>query len=219
MGDDISPRLPKVPTYIWHYTKKEPMRSKKPAEDVFPVESPPETSKAARTIISKYGHKTRIRLSNSTEAQSASSTAVKAIKHVARLRPQKDMEGAITRKWGKRKLPHQLARQRKLRAADAKTRKLGSKVKRSANIATNSDEGNRETLFENLTAQVVYSVRGTRKYTHARVERIAKIGTSPSDGGSRSAIESILSHNGDQLCGKVTSRMPASGDIPLRGPR
>ena len=158
-----------------------------------------------RSIVKKYEPKTRIRLTKSPGNHPSPSTDRKAIKHVSRLRPQKDMEGAIVRKREKRMLVAQLTRRRKLHNAAAKRRMPQSKAKRAACDATSRNEGERNSLFQNLMEHVVYSVRGKRKYTRALVEKITKVGTSPSAGGSRSAIASILSHNGDQLCGKVTT--------------
>ena len=202
MDDDSPARLPKVATYIWSYKDENRVRSNKPRKHVVEIQSSPETSEAARRIIAKYDPKKRTRRPKSAESQPSSLFAASAIKTVALLRPQKDAVGAKERKKNKRRLIYQLARQRKLRAAAAKKRRLQSQATRRAKTETDTGDVSRNTLFDNLMRQVIHSVRGTRKYTHARVEKIAKIGTCPSAGGSRSAIASILTHNGDSYVGK-----------------
>lgn len=62
----------------------------------------------------------------------------------------------------------------------------------------------RKTLFDKMVARVISCLRGKRVYTPALVEAIAKVWTSPSAGGSRSAISRIVTHVSDYFCKQTT---------------
>ena len=57
------------------------------------------------------------------------------------------------------------------------------------------------TLYDKLAANVLSSIRGKREYSYHQAEWIARVGTTPSAGGSRSPLSGIISQVSDkQLC-------------------
>ena len=204
MDDDSPARLPKVTTYIWRYDMDQQPKKTAMSEAPVQVDSSPDKPKIVSRILKKYEPERRQRKKTKGEYAEVPATARKAIQQLTRLRPQKDKEGAKVRKQTKRRLKAEIVRRQKKRSAAARKRKLQARVKREVSVAEPYNGEDTDTLFDNLMREVVLSVRGKRTYTNAPVEYIIKVGTSPSAGGSRSAIASILSHNGDQLCGKVT---------------
>lgn len=83
-----------------------------------------------------------------------------------------------------------LARRVRLRKQREKATKFRLKRKTSKILSKKIDDG----LFNSLIKAIAQGARGKRRYTRTRVELIARVGSSPSEGGSRAPLAGIIKH-------------------------
>ena len=186
-------RLASVPTYVWNYP------TVVAGEQLAQVDSPPETNPAVRKALAKYTSAPR----KAKGSQKAPTSIVgQAVRRVSLQRPRRDATGANARKKNMRKMKIAMGRAKKRVSRNATRRRADTKLdtmKRQPNVGECSAG---DTLLEKLMNHVTQPIRGKRVSTHALVERISKIGASPSAGGSRAAIAIILTHVGEYFRAK-----------------
>ena len=64
-------------------------------------------------------------------------------------------------------------------------------------VTDQSDVPPDQELYDKLVADVVSSLRGKREYTYSYAEWVTKVGSIPSDGGSRSPLAAVISQVSD----------------------
>ena len=111
-------------------------------------------------------------------------------------KPKTDPRVLASRKKARRSAKLTMHNKKARRAETARNLRRRKRVTKTDSMVLASNA--RPTgLLDRLMFHVTHALRGKRLYTKGLIETIAKVGSCPSAGGSRSPIARILSHMGD----------------------